>query len=200
MDWLKTAHKGEQGFTLIEVTVVMLIMTILAVIVVTSIGTSGTAAEKTAAIADANAITTALNRYNTDSRKSDWPEETISLNTSTHTFTYKGATVDGSTTFTVNSGGATATPKIAVTDAALADYTQLDWNATTQVRRETGHLTFSFIDDYLLSLPRSTQLKRDETDNYEYIFLLKKTQAEEGRIVELYQLNENGTSWEKIFP
>jgi len=198
--FFEIGRKGQKGFTLIELMVVVSIMAILASIVLHSVMGSGAEGEKTQAISDTQAINTAAIKFNTDSRRSDWSEESVTLNATDHTIAYKGLSVDGSVSVVINTKDAAGTPKIDLTDAQLAKYTQLDWDKSTKIRQDLGHIVIYFVDDYLNFHPKSARYKRDATDYPEYIFLFKKTVGERGRLLELYQLNEEGTLWEKIYP
>lgn len=188
-------RRNQQGFTLIELTVVMTIMVVMAHIVMAGVSGSGDRSKEVGAMADANALFTAIVKFNGDSPNyAIWPEESLGLNTATHQFVYKGLSADGSVSNTINTDNATASPKITLTDAQLANYTQIDWNKSFE---DSSGTALYFVDD-LITYPKSAQLKKN--NHPAHIFLLKKIADEKGRLVELYQLNADETLWEKIYP
>ena len=169
--------RGQKGFTLVELMVVMAIMAVLAGIVMPAVtGTQGPA-ESTQLQSDAQAIQSAAASYNNDSVTADWPEDAV-------------ATVYSAeeTLITAAVGG------------SLTGYTAVDWDATTKVRLDDGSLlAITFVPD---SVPKAAaSIGALDNSKHVFVWLLKEGSATDAstRTVEVYRLADDGSAYAKAY-
>lgn len=184
---VKKLLRGKSGFTLVELMVVIAILSVLAAIV--SGGVVGTKAgsELSQAKSDAANVQSTAQRFNNFSRTGLWPESAITFSTPNYTIASKTVTN-------------TMLPS-AMQTGLETSHTYVNWTAGTEVRQAGGGVaTAYFVPDFINQKPDSTRLVRGTYD--EYLWLLKKGTAfdEQGRSVQVFRLNADGTAYEKIYP
>ncbi len=170
--------RGQKGFTLVEMMVVMAIMAALATIVVPAVTGTKEVSENSQMKTDASAVKNAVTKFQNDSLTSAWPEQTL-------------ATL-------YNSANETSKVTPAIT---ASTHKEISWTAETLARQSNGSsASLALVPDFLSKQPGTVILMRGNL--HEYIWLLAIEAAgtsQETRNIQVYKLNTAGTAYEQIY-
>ncbi|MBM2825705.1 MAG: hypothetical protein HW402_1369 [Dehalococcoidales bacterium] len=200
--WFK---RGQKGFTLVELMVVMAIMAVLTSIVFTAVSGTAETSVDTQTRQDGSTVNAAVNDYYGDQVGAEvfttntttilsstpttkdvsqtittrWPEKYLTV-----TYLAEFPLVSGNTTTTTTSNNVTTTTVLTEVTASL-NITNADNTTITAQELAAGwnaiNLSALFSSNYIPAVPRSSE---DLSGNFHnYLWLMKKTQATAGGII-----------------